>query len=311
MKISIQILLFLLVSNYCLAQQPTADGHYCFDGINSTQNGDIVFYKDTISNPYNIWQIGVPHKTVFDTVSTLNNIVIVTDTVNAYPVNDTSSFIFEQVLDFPSYQTQQHYFGLNGGYYSNSDSLTDYGKIEISMKNSNVWYDVLNDTSLAYDFFTNPNNKPILTGNSNGPQGFYIDFFHFAYLLNLQTNDTMLIKFTFISDSIQTNKDGLMFGCFNFFDYYESVNDIATNIPSSIFPNPAFDHITLKTPPNQSFKKMNIDIFESTGRKVKSLELPYQEALNISVNDLAEGLYYYKTVYDNKAFSDGKFTVMP
>src|SRR5690606_28661361 len=38
-----------------------------------------------------IWQIGPPQKSVFDSAATNPN-VIVTDTINTYPINDTSSF---------------------------------------------------------------------------------------------------------------------------------------------------------------------------------------------------------------------------
>ncbi|HEY0030587.1 MAG TPA: hypothetical protein VGC65_07505, partial [Bacteroidia bacterium] len=47
-------------------------------------------YIDTISNPGNVWQIGPPQKNTFTGAVSSPN-VIVTDTLNYYPVNDTSS----------------------------------------------------------------------------------------------------------------------------------------------------------------------------------------------------------------------------
>ena len=49
------------------------------------------FKIDTTTYHHNIWQIGAPHKTVFSAAYTAPN-VIITDTVNHYPVNDTSVF---------------------------------------------------------------------------------------------------------------------------------------------------------------------------------------------------------------------------
>ncbi len=47
---------------------------------------------DTVSNPNNIWQIGSPQKTVISSAHSAPN-VIITDTVNTYPPNNTSVFI--------------------------------------------------------------------------------------------------------------------------------------------------------------------------------------------------------------------------
>ncbi len=44
-------------------------------------------YIDTVSNPNNIWQVGIPQKTIFTDAYSAPN-VIVTDTANPYPVND-------------------------------------------------------------------------------------------------------------------------------------------------------------------------------------------------------------------------------
>ena len=48
-------------------------------------------YLSIVPLPQNIWQIGVPHKTFFNTAYTLPN-AIVTDTMNVYPVNNSSAF---------------------------------------------------------------------------------------------------------------------------------------------------------------------------------------------------------------------------
>ena len=52
---------------------------------------------DTTSNPNNIWQIGCPNKTEFDSANSFPN-CIVTDTANPYPINDTSIFIIKHIV---------------------------------------------------------------------------------------------------------------------------------------------------------------------------------------------------------------------
>lgn len=53
---------------------------------------------DIAQNPDNIWQIGSPHKQVFNLGYSSDN-AIVTDTLNSYPMNDTSSFIRYHIAD--------------------------------------------------------------------------------------------------------------------------------------------------------------------------------------------------------------------
>jgi hypothetical protein len=73
---------------------------------------------DTISNPNNIWQIGVPNKPLFNTAYSVPN-VIVTDTINTVPANDTSTFYLFHLRDN---QELWHTFGINFWYQMDGDS---------------------------------------------------------------------------------------------------------------------------------------------------------------------------------------------
>jgi len=308
MKQFLFTIIFVLYTVTSFSQsKPSATGYMCFDGNISTYWGGYLNYTiDTLSNANNIWQTGKAHKSVFDSLQ----IVMVTDTANPYPINDTSSFILEQKLDWHSYSTYYHWFDLEGSYWVNSDSLTDYGKIEISMKGSNVWEDVMYDT-VGYDFFPNASVFPVLSGNSNGWKQFSINFIGYGIVKNLNFGDTMLIRFTFISDSIQTNKDGLMFGCFQFNDWFESVQEIrSSQIPSQVYPNPASSLLTIAPARDLNFKKAVVDIFDQMGRKVKTILMANNAKTSFSVADLPNGLYHFKVLYDNNYFSSGKFSVI-
>lgn len=170
------------------------------------------------TNEANIWQVGQPQKSVFNPTLSPTK-AIVTDTVNTYGTNDTTSFI----IHYATYNCPNM-----GGYYAvDSDSLTDYGMIEISMDFGQTWVDAL-DTNVF-----NP-EKPILTGNSNGWQFFELDFGSFT-----QNNyeDTLLLRFTFISDSIDTGRDGLMFDNLGFC-ILVNTQDLAQLNTLKVFPNP-------------------------------------------------------------------------
>src|SRR5665648_544964 len=49
-------------------------------------------FIDTISNPNNIWQIGEPSKLLFNSAFSPTH-AIITDSLDPYTINDTSSFI--------------------------------------------------------------------------------------------------------------------------------------------------------------------------------------------------------------------------
>src|SRR4051812_44380034 len=62
-----------------------------FDGADTSVSNSIIIEYDTSSS--NIWQVGAPHKNIFDSASTRPN-AIVTDTSAFYPVNNVSRFSF-------------------------------------------------------------------------------------------------------------------------------------------------------------------------------------------------------------------------
>ncbi|MBA3683111.1 MAG: hypothetical protein H0W73_18400 [Bacteroidetes bacterium] len=62
-----------------------------FDGFNTNPSNSIIVGIQTSST--NIWQIGAPQKTMFNSASTLPK-VIITDTINTYPINNVSTFTF-------------------------------------------------------------------------------------------------------------------------------------------------------------------------------------------------------------------------
>ena len=80
------------------------------------------------------------------------------------------------------------------------DSLNDFGKVELSMDNGNTWYDVLTlDTLVNMITWLEP--KPILTGAMTTWNHFSVDLMGITYQFGM--TDTLLYKFTFISDLIR------------------------------------------------------------------------------------------------------------
>jgi len=276
MKRLFTILTVLMLTNTTFAQ---CDYIIDFDSSYSENNHIII---DTLSNPNNIWQIGVPDKTVFDSAYSLIH-AIVTDTLNYYPVNDTSYFILKHI--------RQGEFGENGSlqlnfwFKFNSDTLTDYGMVEASIDNGLSWINLLTD-DVTYNLqWLEP--KPVLTGNSNGWE-------HFALELNMLTyelgySDTLLYRFTFISDSVQTNKDGWMIDDFQLADWWEVIKEYSNSDLIDIYPNPAKGEISIVNS-SKTTNDYQAEIIDIAGKTVFKEEIKSSK-LRL---DLPNGLYLIK-----------------
>jgi hypothetical protein len=254
---------------------------------------------DTTSNPNNIWQVGLPQKTNF-TSAYSPQYAIVTDTLNSYPVNDTSVFTLVNIQEGSGF-FWHHTVILSGMYNVNSDSLTDFGLIEFSPDNGTTWIDLINDSTYStyLSWYTPP---PVLTGNSNGWQSFYVNLANLGIVFNIPDGDTVLYRFTFISDSVQTNKDGLMFDNFHFEDYFEGIDEIQNNNLISIAPNPTSDKLFINS--KTSFGNERIQIMDCTGKMIIDTKNFSDKSINTSA--LANGIYFLKYSND-KNYSIKKF----
>jgi hypothetical protein len=198
-----------------------------------------------------------------------------------------------------------HTVVLAGQYFVNSDTLTDYGKIEFSPDNGTTWIDMLNDT-ISWWYWPEF-DKPVLTGNSNQWEYFWVNLADLGFLYGVHDGDTVQYRFTFISDNIQTNKDGLMYDDLHFEDWVEGIEEVGfTLIKSKSFPNPADNELTI-TFNNELNSSFEIYLFDALGKQIYK-STTHSNSVNVSVNDLKKGIYFYKLVDpSNKEFTIGKF----
>jgi len=258
---------------------------------------NIKYYRDTINNPNNIWQIGAPHKPYFASNPTVP-VALMTDTINPYPINDTSYFCFK---------IWNH--GLTGGlgYYSSfyflysykvdSDSLHDYGFLEFSPDNGQTWY-FLND-SLYSNCWDNP-----FAGYWHPFEGHCIggggnDFINFgSFCVDNITNfaDTIMLQFGFISDSIFDNKEGLMIEYLDM-GITTGLSEYDNNINIRTTPNPASDYFNIEV--MNKNKKYDLKLIDNIGKIVFESEV-YEGINIIPVQNYSNGLYFL-LVYDRKS----------
>ncbi|MES2555361.1 MAG: T9SS type A sorting domain-containing protein [Bacteroidota bacterium] len=248
---------------------------------------------ELVVEPAGLWQVGSPDKTIFTEAFTLPN-AIVTDTANSYPVNANSSFVLKHVANSGFDMPNLVQFG--GKYRVDSDSLTDYGTIEFSPDNGTTWIDLINQGQ--YDEFidwgnANPNETgiPVLTGNSNGWKDFSVYLEQLATVLPINGGDTVLFKFSFISDAADNARDGLMFDSLFMWDTppvgldeYDSGNQL------TIYPNPASSTIKLNYSTHEN-AQMTVKVYNYLGVKIDEFELSENHSDDLTISRYANGFY--------------------
>ncbi len=270
---------------------------YQFTFEDTTHHGRLMI--DTISNPDNTWQIGPPQKNTMKEAHLSTN-AIITDTINPYPINDSSVFTVIHKVNLAL--AHEDKMRLSGFYKVDSDSLKDFGLIEYSPDNGITWLDLVNDKPFEWS-----SNKPVLTGLSDWTY-FNVGFNDSGY--DLRIGDTVRFRFTFLSDSIQTNRDGLMYDDLFFEDFYEGIySRFHSEFNSFVFPNPADKWVTIEFD-NTDLSSFHLEVFDVSGRLIIIESGGKQGYIKVDISTFPKGSYMYRLVdlSSNRA-SCGKFIV--
>jgi hypothetical protein len=290
------ILLLLLLSATCYSQILDSDIYQLtFD--DTTHYGKL--FADTVSNPENMWQIGSPQKNILNEAFSPPN-VIITDTINPYSINDTSIFKIIHRVNIGLALEQR--MEVSGHFKVDSDSLKDFGLIEYSPDNGVTWLNMINNQSFDWG-----SEKPVLTGLSDWTY-FGVSFDDLGY--DLEIGDTVQFRFTFISDSIQENRGGLMFDDLFFFDFYEGVNSqIYTEFYSLGYPNPCDQWLNIEFE-NSLRNSVNLEIIDNSGKIVSKVSGGEPGNFRINISSFQSGSYFYRLVdHESNRVSHGKFIV--
>lgn len=308
--------IFLLAINILLL---IPIGYAQVDTINFEMNTSRVEIDTTNKN--NIWQIGKPSKTIFDSASSLPN-AIVTDTINYYPVNNHSSFQIGFVL-YGSHPAIgfKHKF--------DTDKYSDGGYVEVSFDTGTTWI-LLSDTtnerwrwqypsrvSVPYGMFTTNfysasddilyNGKP----GFNGSQSQWIYSTIEFPCMAVKKSFSCYVRFTFISDSIQTNKEGWMID-----DIFIGYSGICSGIAESkeeealisIAPNP-FSFTTTLTIDYNYLEIAKLTIVDMLGRQVMQIDNINNNTINLEKGALTQGMYFYQLTDKDKLIGRGKLMI--
>ena len=310
MKKSI-IFLVLVFCNYNIYAQS-----YGFHEETDFETNTGLVIIDTSSN--NNWQIGIPQKTYFDSAYSIPN-AIVTNTSDPYTVNNNSSF-------YISIKDEQWFWGspssISFYHKYDSDSLFDGGYIDVSYDGGENWLNIIYDSTMfncewtpgfgysGYNFY---GDEDTLFNGKNGFSGksdeWNYSAFTWYYCIGVKDEvpDSMMIRFNFISDEIQTNKEGWMIDDIVLHsDICGSVKeDISNNMSACVQPNPVNNDSKLIL---NGFTngKYDLNIFDINGRLVYSAYISSKE-FPLKNARLNKGLFFYQIKFEDNTTLSGKF----
>jgi hypothetical protein len=243
----------------------------------------------------NSWYIGHPSKAVFDSAHT-GNIAIFTDT-SYYRVNDSSSFT---ILVIPDRICQG---ALSFWHKINSAAGCDGGYIEVRFNEDTVWHNLVHDSTgqLQYGNYLYAATDTIKGGIPafSGSTSHWVNtWFEWNWWIPVKGNpffaDSLLIKFTFKSDSIPDNMDGWIiddiefnianWGSCSSIEEYGLSDDML-----AVYPNPACSEITIDN--KNTLNLASAEILNTLGQTVLMQTLGAERKTHINISGLPDGLY--------------------
>ena len=284
-----------------IAFQLSSYGQLFYNNFESDWGMDVTIGSSPVDS---FWQIGVPQKTNFDEAYSEPN-AIVTHLELGYLPNLTSSFIVdinEDILwGFPFIQIEwQQKFDVEIG--------VDGGIVEASYDGGATWQNVLSDTIyrpfVVGNFQINPlfNGEVGFTGMSDWsfvglcwgtPIGEHPD--------NIQG---LKLRFTFVSDSNDTNQEGWMIDEFaTLGGIIGASTDDNSRLEIEVYPNPTNGDLILKLPETNS-ENFALEISNNSGQTVLKENIRNRGLQNhqVSFESFSKGVYFLRLKIGDKIY---------
>jgi hypothetical protein len=269
-----------------------------FDGADTNEWNSLIINIDPDTS--NIWQIGKPQKSIFDSASTTPN-VIVTDTINYYPPLNTSSFTVSFVPWAP-----WGVLAVRWAQKLDLDTNHDGAIVEYTIDHGLNWNNVFNNP-YVYNFygFQMENQDTLNSGEYafSGTDSSWRDIwlcFDMSFLSTV--TDTISFRYTLKSDSIDNNREGWMID--NMWIQLTLFHTVKSEMEDymKVYPTMTNGIVNIETIKIQDYHIIeSIQLIDLNGRVVKQYgKSPTKFYLDIS--DQIDGMYYLK-VHTNKQTS--------
>jgi hypothetical protein len=176
-----------------------------FDGADTLPTSVIV---TLVPDTANVWQIGRPHKTLFDSAATFPN-AIVTDTVAPIPTSNSSSFI----VSIHPYTVGPFIRAYQWKQKLDLQKKINGGIVEFSTDSGAHWENAFNNPHVySYYGFLPYSQDTLLSGEYalSGTDTVWRDIWLCLPTHIVLSTDSMLVRFTLKTDTLFTNKEGWM-----------------------------------------------------------------------------------------------------
>lgn len=283
------VTLFVLAACCCPSIEAAAQIYrqQYFDGADTSKLNSIFIVKDTAAG--NIWQVGKPGKaTYFKAAATVPN-VLVTDTLNNYPANNSSRFTIT-VDSMPFINS--HIIAFRWKQKLDFEAGKDGGIVEFS-KNGSAWQNVFNNPG-TYNFYgfsqankdTLANGQYAFSGRDTTWRDIWLCFGPVTF------KDTFSLRFTMLSDSANSGEGWMIDNMLARRTIQHTVSSIEMNELVKVYPTVTSGVLNIDA--SHTSKRhviTGIRIVNADGRLVREYH-DEQDRFLIDLSELPQGQYF-------------------
>ncbi|HOS17230.1 MAG TPA: T9SS type A sorting domain-containing protein [Bacteroidales bacterium] len=299
-KIVINLFVLILLCFQLHAQIKVPYGPLMFvDTLGLRPLNSCISIPDSLNN---IWKVAIPEKAYFDTGYS-DSIAILTDSMDYYANNCNDYF----TISISAYGYTIIGEGILSFYHKfDTDTLLDGGVIEISYDEGNTWINIKdNGVGMSSEFIglyedTISGGVYGFSGKSDGWQ--YVElYWHWNAITGVKSGsrfyENPILRFRFVSDDQQTNKEGWMIDDL-IFRAYAPIGDVKefNDNDLQIFPNPVVDYITIRSK-SQTLDGFLFTLYDMYGKIIKQMQV---EREWIDLSDVHQGVYICKLQKENR-----------
>lgn len=261
-------------------------------------------YIEIDTSAQNIWQIGEPQKIIFDSAYSPTN-AILTDTINNYPINNysyfdlylgefnmTSIFWGERNIEIThKYNTDE---GFDGGYITIS---YDMGSTWMNIIKDTVWYNMYFHSNIYTNTDTLFNGEFGFSGSSNGWITTNLEWI--IPICKDMYADTVILRFNFISDSVETAKEGWMIDNVRLYQYLlgGSINE-NSQMQYNVYPNPVQERAKISF--NEMFNDIEVRMYNLQGQLLKQEYYMNSRSVDFETENAEHGTYIISVFADGQ-----------
>ena len=271
-----------------------------------------------------IWLIGEPGKTFFNSAYSGDK-AIMTGIAGSYPVNNHSWFDIVLEEFKPEWFFDEFPYDVYVEFHHklDTDSLHDGGYITVSYDQGETWMNIIEDTIYpeAKPEWENGNlysRDDVLFNGEKGfsgrSEGWETVWFAWHYIpvkkaAVAEGVNSMIIRFNFISDDINNNKEGWLIDNIRLFSI-----DLGSGIPNRkireavrIYPNPVNQSTVIDL--NTRHHEVTISLVDVTGRLMYTMKYTNTGLIPLDTERLSKGIYFVRIGLDTSGTETHKIVV--